>query len=241
VGEALDRRLFDRSLYRAAAIVFSLIVLAGFARTYYAKVFFESPPLASWLVHAHGALMTMWVALFATQVWLISARRIRLHQRLGYASLGLAVVLVAVGFVTAVRAAKFGAASTPPGISPQAFMIVPLFDLIMFVILFGGALYFRRRPAEHKRLMLLTAVNFLPPAVARIPAAGLQALGPVWFFGFPGALALTCIVLDARHHGRVNRIFVAGTLLLLASYVVRLAVMPTATWLSVSRWLTSFV
>ena len=62
-------------------------------------------------------------------------------------------------------------------------MIVPLFDLLMFVILFGAAVYYRRRPAAHKRLMLLTAVNFLPPTIARIPVAALQGLGPFWFFG----------------------------------------------------------
>jgi hypothetical protein len=60
----------------------------------------------------------------------------------------------------------------------------------MFVLLFVAAIFYRRRPAMHKRLMLLTAVNFLPPALDRIPVASLQALGPLWFFGFPTALAL---------------------------------------------------
>lgn len=55
------------------------------------------------------------------------------------------------------------------------------------------------------------------------------------------ALALTCVGVDVWRYGRVNRIFIAGTLLLLASYVVRLALMPTAAWMTVSRWLTSFV
>lgn len=241
MNETLTRHLFDRRLFRAAAIAFPLLVLAGFARTYYAKPLFDTPPLASWIVHLHGVLMTMWVALFAMQVWFISARRVRLHQRLGYAGIGLAALIIAVGFVTAIRAAKFGAASTPPGIAPLAFLIVPLFDLLMFAILFGGAVYYRRRPAAHKRLMLLAAINFLPPAVARIPITSLQALGPIWFFGFPGVIALLCLALDARWYGRVNRIFLGGTALLIASYVVRLMLMPTDGWMSVSRWLTSFV
>ena len=44
----------------------------------------------------HGVLMTAWVALFAAQVWLISARRVRVHQRLGYAGIGLAALIVVV-------------------------------------------------------------------------------------------------------------------------------------------------
>lgn len=45
-----------------AAIVFPLIMLAGFGNTYYFKTFFGLPPLPSMLVHLHGVLMTAWVA-----------------------------------------------------------------------------------------------------------------------------------------------------------------------------------
>ena len=240
VVTTLERRQFDRRLFMTTAIAFPLIVLAGFARTYYLKGFFGAPPLASWVVHAHGLLMTAWVALFVAQVWFISSRRVRLHQRLGYGGIALAVVIIGVGLFTAMRAAKFGSNSTPPGISPLAFMIVPVFDLLMFAILFGGAVYYRKKPAEHKRLMLLTAVNFLPPAIARIPIASLRALGPIWFFGLPTLLVLLCLGLDSWRNREVNRIFVAGALLLIASYVVRLAVMGTSTWMHVAAWLTSF-
>jgi hypothetical protein len=241
VNEILERRLFDRRLFLATALAFPLIVIAGFGRTYYLKGFFGVPPLASQLVHLHGLLMTLWVALFGTQVWFISSKRIRLHQRLGYSGIGLAVLIVAVGFVTALRAAKYGAASFPPGVSPLAFLIVPVFDLLMFGILFGGAVYYRKKPAEHKRLMLLTVINFLPPAVARIPIAQLQALGPLWFFGFPTALALLCLGLDRWWNARLNRIFLAGAVALIASYVLRLMLMTTDAWMQLARWLTSFV
>ena len=241
MNEILTSRLFDRRLFLAAAIIFPLIVLAGFGRTYYLMGLFDVPPLASMLVHLHGLLMTAWVALFATQGWFISSKRIRLHQRAGYAGIGLAVLIIVVGFVTALRGAKYGAASTPPEIPPLAFLLVPVFDLLMFAIFFGGAVYYRRKPAEHKRLMLLTAVNFLPPAVARIPIATLQATGPLWFFGLPAALALLCLCLDRQRNGRFNKVFVAGTVMLIASYVVRLALMTTGAWMNLATWLTSFV
>lgn len=241
MNEILHKRLFDRRLFMAAAIAFPLIVFAGFGRTYYVKSWFDVPPLASALVHVHGLLMTAWVLLFVTQVRLVSSRQIRLHQRLGYGGIGLAVLIIAVGFVTAVRAAKYGSASTPPGIPPHAFLLVPLSDLVMFLILFGAAIYYRRTPAPHKRLMLLTAINFLPPAVARIPVASLQAMGPLWFFGLPGGLALLCLGLDTKRHGHVSRAFVAGTLVLIGSYVVRLMLMTTEPWMHVARWLTGFV
>jgi hypothetical protein len=241
VSEAVERRLFDRRVFKAAAILFPLVILAGFARTYYLKGLFAVPPLPSLIVHVHGLLMSAWVALFVVQVWFISSKRIRLHQRLGYTGVGLGLLILPVGLVTALRAAKYGSASTPPGVSPVGFLIVPLFDLLMFTILFGAAIYYRKRPAQHKMLMLLTAVNFLPPAIARIPIASLQALGPLWFFGLPTVIALFCVGLDARRNRRVNGVFVAGALLLIASYAVRLALMPTHGWMATARWLTTFV
>jgi hypothetical protein len=241
VKESLDRRLFDRRMFLVAAVLFPLLILAGFGRTYYLRGLFDVPPLPSLVVHLHGLLMTAWVALFVTQVWLISSKRVRVHQRLGYTGVWLGALILPVGFLAAVRAAKYGSASTPPGVSPLGFMIVPLFDLVMFTIFFGGAIYYRKKPAEHKKLMLLTAINFIPPAIARIPIASLQAMGPLWFFGFPTVLALVCLGLDTWHYGRVNRIFVLGIALLVASYVGRLVLMPTAPWLEAARWLTSFV
>lgn len=234
-------RSFDRRFFTFTAIAFTLVVLAGFARTYYLKPYFGGPPLPSLAVHVHGLLMTAWVALFATQVWLISSRRVNVHQRLGYAGVGLAVLIVAAGLATALRAGKYGSASMPPNIPTLAFMAIPLFDLLLFSVLFGGAVYYRKTPAAHKSLMLLTAINFVPPAIARIPIASLQALGPLWFFGFPTVLALLCIGLDWTRRGRLNIVLATGTALLVASYVVRLAWMGTDSWLRLATVLTSFV
>ena len=109
VNQTIDRRSIDRRLFGAAAIIFPLVVIAGFARTYYLKVFFHTPQLATTMVHLHGILMTTWIALFIAQVRLISSRQIRTHQRLGFAAIGIAILILLVGFLIAVRAAKFGA------------------------------------------------------------------------------------------------------------------------------------
>jgi hypothetical protein len=242
MNEALNRRAFDRRLFAVAAALFPLLILAGFARTYYLKGLFDSPPLASVLVHIHGLLMSAWVALFIVQIYFISSRRIRVHQRLGMAAIGLAILIIIVGFFTAVRAAKFGPAATPtpPNIPRLAFLLVPITDLIMFAIFFGSAIYFRKQPAEHKRLILLTAINFVPPAIARISVPSLQALGPLWFFGFPAVLALIALGVDSYRNRQFNKVFLTGTLLLIVSFVARLALMGTGTWMRFAAWLTTW-
>ena len=234
-------RNFDRRFFAIAASAFALLVLIGFGRTYYLKPYFGGPALPSLMVHVHGLLMTAWVALFGTQVWLISSRQVRVHQRLGYAGIGLAVLVVVAGLVTALRAGKYGSPSTPPDIPVLVFMAVPMFDLLMFSLLFGGAVYYRKQPATHKSLMLLTAINFLPPAIGRIPIVALQNLGPLWFFGVPTLLILACLIIDWRRRGHLNRVFLVGGLLLIASYPVRLAIMGTGAWMRFASWATSFV
>lgn len=240
MSDVLARRNFDRQMFKAVAILFALIVFVGFAQTYCAKAYFGTPALPSTWVHIHGLLMTAWVALFAVQISLIASKRVRLHQRLGWAGVGLATLIIAVGIVTAARAAKYGSASAPQGIPPLAFLAVPLFDILVFALLFVGAVYYRKKPAAHKSLMLMTAINFLPPAVARIPLPAMQALGPVWFFGAPTLLALLCLILDWRRRGDMNRVFASGVALLIGSYVVRLVLMGTGVWLQFATWVTSF-
>jgi hypothetical protein len=239
--EIAARRAFDRRLFLAAAIAFPLLVLVGFGRTYYARGLFDVPPLPTRLVHLHGLLMTAWVVLFVTQVRLISAQRVRLHQRLGYAGVGLGALIITTGVPTALHAAKYASTSSPPEVPPLQFLAVPLFDLLMFALLFGAAIYYRRHPRAHKSLMLLTAINLLPPALARIPLAALQSLGPLWFFGFPTALAVMCLVLERRRYGHLNRVLLTGTVVLVCSYVGRLMLMTTSGWMALATALTSFV
>lgn len=239
VNDGLARRLFDRRLFLAISIAFAGIVLVGFGRTFYLRDLFDVPPLPSRLVSVHGFLMTAWVALFLTQVRLIARQRVRVHRRLGYSAIALAGLIIATGVPVAVRAAKYGSASKPPGIPPLAFLAVPLFDLLMFVLLFGGAIYFRTRPRAHKTLMLLTVVNFLPPALGRMAFAA--PLGPMWFLGLPAAIAVGCLVLEARRYGSLNRVFLAGTILLVLSYPARLMLMGTDAWIAFATFATSFV
>ena len=83
--DSFNWREYDRKLFAAVALVFPLTVLLGFARTYYLKLAFGTPPLSRPLVHIHGALMTTWVAFFIAQVWLIRSKNHRTHMKFGNA------------------------------------------------------------------------------------------------------------------------------------------------------------
>ena len=234
-------RDFDRLFYGAIAAVFGLAVFIGFSRTYYLQTLLAGPPIPSITVHLHGIVMTAWVLLFLSQVTLISARRVRLHQQLGYAGIGLAVLIVVIGVRTALAAARYGTASTPEGFSQPTFLIVPLGDMVLFTLLFGGAVYYRKNPGRHKGLMLLTVATFLPPALARVPSEFVHQNPILFGAGVPTGIALVGLALNWLKRRRMDWVLAVATVILIASFPLRIAFMTTPIWGSTSAWLATLV
>ena len=237
IGEKAVSRAREHQFFLLVGILFPVIVIGGFIKNYYLRPFFpEMGPIYSDLVRFHAAVMTAWVLLFAAQARLISSKRIKLHMKLGWAGVGLAMLVLVTGYMVSVGSAQRG--NSVPGIPPNVFMIVPLMDLVLFVIFFGGAIYLRKSPAEHKRLMLLSAANFLPPAAARMPIEALQSLGPWWLFGLPTVLTIAALIYDTWRTKKLNKVFLAGSILLIASFPFRLWFGGTEAWLGIAEWLT---
>jgi hypothetical protein len=237
VNANLLRRPSDRGLFLAAAILFPLLVLIGYFKSYYFSAFFDARPVASALVHAHGVVMTLWVVYFTAQIALVRTKNVKLHMTLGMAGVGLAALVVFVGLAAAYEA-HLVRGSAPAGINPHGFFIIPVADMLLFVTFFAGAIYYRKRPAEHKSLMLMTAINFLPAAVARIPLVPAQFIIP-WAYGVPDLFALACLGWHTAKHRRLNKAFAAAVLLFIASQPLRIALAGSETWLRLAAWLAS--
>jgi hypothetical protein len=236
---ALPRRAnHDHRFFWITAIVVILAVLIGFGPTFYLKQFFGNPPIARSIIWIHGFVMAAWVALFTLQVYFISSKKIKLHQKLGWFGLGLGVLVFAVGLMVAVSAAKYGTASAPAGIPPLEFMIVPFGDMFVFAILFGAAVYYRKNSPNHKRLILLTMINFIPPAIARFPGGLTDSFGPLWFYGVPTIITIALIVLDTWYNRKLNKVFLFAGIFLIAAMWIRLPLMSTPAWLGFAQWLT---
>jgi hypothetical protein len=232
-------RTRDRRMAILIATLFPLIVLIGFARSYYLKGFFGFPPLPNRLVHIHGLVMTSWVVLFVVQVGLVSTHRTRLHMKLGVLGSFLALAVFVLGMLTGIDGAARGA--SVPGIPPLNFLIIPLGDMIGFAILVGVALYFRRKLDIHKRLMLLSAFNFLPAAVARIPLDFIQSGGPLAFYGIPDLFVVAFIVYDTIKNRRLHPAALCGGLLIIASHPLRIMFAGTTTWVSIAESLVALM
>jgi hypothetical protein len=228
INANLIRRPSDRSLFLTAAMMFPLLVLIGYFKTYYFSAFFDVKPVANALVHAHGIVMTLWVVYFTAQVALVRTKNLKLHMTMGFAGIALALLVVVIGLATAYDShiVRF---SAPPGVHPYSFFMIPISDMFFFVMCFAGAIYYRKRPVEHKTLMLMTAINFVGAAIGRIQIVPPQFF-LLWTFGVPCLLAILALVWFTYKHRKLNRVFAFVVLYFVVSQPVRLTVGLSEGW-----------
>lgn len=228
----------ERYFYTGMAALLLIVVFLGFSRTYYLRPAFRSESLQA-LLHVHGFVFTLWIALFITQTTLIATKRTRTHMRLGVAGGVLAVLMVVIGTLTAlIRAKSF---APPPGFSsPLVFLTIPLGDMLGFAILVSAAFYFRRQVDTHKRLMLLATIGLLPAAIARLPFDLILKYGPLAFFGLTDLLIVPCLIFDVVTRGRPHRATVLAGAFMVISHALRVPVGNTHAWIAFATWLTSW-
>jgi hypothetical protein len=230
----------DRLFYGGMAVAMGFTVFAGFAATYYLrfaaggpKATFSGGPFTR-LVHVHGALFTAWVLLFIVQTAMVAGHRVAIHRRLGVAGAVLAAAMIVAGTSTAIAAA--GRGSAPPGVDPLAFLVIPLFDMILFATFVISALALRRDKEAHKRLMLLAYISIIAAAVARLP--GVVRGGPPLFFGLSFLFVVVAGIYDLLSRRRVHKAYLWGGAIIAVSVPLRLAISSTGAWRSLAALLT---
>lgn len=230
-GEAFERLNARATLSRSArrfhtgmATAFLVTTLVGFSPTYYLKSVTHAPALTP-LVHVHALVFTGWLVLLLAQSALVAAHRVDLHKRLGIAGAALASVMVPLGLFTAVAAARAGRSA--PGLAPVELMVFPFGSILLFGAFVAAALWNRRRPELHRRLILLATVAIMTPAIARLPFVGQR---PVIALLLSTLFVVAGAVHDVRTRGRVHPLYVWGGLVILASGPVRAALSHTSAW-----------
>jgi hypothetical protein len=221
-----------------AASVLAAIVGVAFARTYYIKYLFDSPPLTV-LVHVHGALATAWIVLHVIQARLVAAHNLAVHRRLGVVTAFVGLALVFEVLWMAVENALAGAA--PPGRDPLQFLSVPVGTTTMFALYLGLGLAARKRRELHKRFMYLTTLTVLVPSATRLERLPVLDQLPRGVL----AISLTVAALawaasnDWRTRGRVHPVYAFGGLALLISLPLRRWIGFQDFWQPLARWLVA--
>jgi hypothetical protein len=221
----------DRRFYSGMAVAIALTAFAGFAPTFYLRSAFTALPLSP-LIALHGTLFTGWILLLLAQASLVAARRVDWHRRLGLAGVVLAAAMLPVGSLAAIDSARGGVAHG--GLDPLAFMAVPFGSLALFVACFGAALWQRRRPELHKRLVLLATIAILTPAIARLGFVGQR---PVIALALTSLFVLAGIAYDYASRRHVHPAYLWGGLAILASGPLRILIGRSGAWHALAAFL----
>ena len=166
--------LLDRYFYFAMSLLIAVITVYGFSFTINANLLHPAKPRPV-LLWFHAAAFSAWVVLFIVQSALIRTRNLRLHRYLGWFGAALGAVMVPLGFAVAVIMGRFHIHQLHQAASLyEAPLISPFYDMTAFGILLALAVYWRRRPDWHRRLMLIATCGLTTAAIARFPIVAIQ-------------------------------------------------------------------
>lgn len=228
----------SRRFYLYMAVACAITVFGGFAPTYFVRGLSDLPPLPP-SVHLHGAVFTAWMLLFIGQAALVRADRRDLHRRLGVIGAALALLMVWTGVAATLGVvARFEASGfRPHGLTPLAFLAAQLGMLLQFAALVAVAIWLRRRPDVHKRVMLLATISILPPAVARfhLESYGVTLANVNTLLAY--GLVVVAVVRDFVRMRRVHSAYIWGGLAMLAWMYLRVAIGKSDAWQPIGRWL----
>jgi FtsH-binding integral membrane protein len=166
--------------------------------------------------------------LFITQTSLVAANRRDIHRKLGWLAVGLAVVMLVLGWMAALDTLRKGTVPVP-GITPASFFAVPVGSLAAFAPLVLLGILNRKRSDLHKRYMLMSTIVLLIPAAARIFLA--MHVSPLLAaFAVADMFMLAMLAYDFFQRGKVNRATLIGAAILIASEVGRPLIGGTDWW-----------
>jgi hypothetical protein len=231
-----------RWFYVAMAGIGVLIAFGGFTPTYWSRVAagsFDGAPV----LHIHGALFFAWTLFFLAQTWLVAAGRTPDHRQWGLAGISLATAMLCAGLLAVLQMI---ASARALGVAEAGlrFAIVPLSALALFAGFFALAIANVKRSEVHKRLMLMTMIPLMQPAIGRVfltlfAPPGAVGPPPVFVALPPGLLAdlliVAAMVFDWRTRGRPHPVYWICGALLVASQVLAVPLSATPGWMVLAR------
>ena len=198
---------FFMSLLIAATVVY------GFSHTIDHNLLHPSP-LPPFVLYIHAIVFPGWVVFFMAQSALIRSHNVRVHRTIGWFGVGLAVAIVVVGFFTATGMARFAIQQKDP-FNSASFLIIQALDLGCFAVPFALAIYWRKKPEFHRRLMLIASCALTDAAFGRVPWLPL-----LWAPAGVDALICLGMIRDLIVDGRVHKVYLYALPIFIISQIV---------------------
>jgi hypothetical protein len=160
---------------------------------------------------------------------LVRTRNVRVHRLVGWFGLALGISMIVVGVSTALTMARFNIVQLHSQ-NARWRLIVPLFDMVCFTPTLLLAIYWRRKPQLHRRLIFIATCGLTAAAWARFP----ESILPHYML-YAGTDLL--ILLGVTRDLIVDRQIHAVYLYVLPFFVVGQSIVVYTRWHELHYWL----
>jgi hypothetical protein len=183
------------------SLVMAGLVVWGFSRTVNANLFHANPPrpLLLWM---HGTAFSTWVIFFIAQSGLVRMRKVSVHRFLGWFGAALATTMVVLGCTVAVVMTRFDM-SVLHQKGVDSFLSIPFYDMLIFGACMALAIYWRKKPEYHRRLVFIASCTLMDAAVGRFDFIFDHNL----FYPVIDLLIVLGIIRDRIVDGAVNKVY----------------------------------
>jgi hypothetical protein len=164
---AWGARLLDRYFYVFMSLSIAVVVVYGFSHTVDRNLIHPAIP-PPFVLYLHAAVFSGWVVFFISQTMLVATRNVRWHRMMGGFGVALAAVLATLGIWTAIAMERFYMIKLHQPRAPM-ILLVAFNDIVAFTIPFALAVYWRKKPEFHRRLMLIATCALTAAAFSRMP------------------------------------------------------------------------
>jgi hypothetical protein len=193
--------LLDKYFYFLMSLLVAAIVVWGFSHSVNANLFHPAVP-RPFLLWIHGAVFSGWVVFYILQSALVRTHNVRVHRSLGWFGVALGTAMIPLGIATAIVMGRFDTQRLHQT-GADAFLIVPFFDMIAFGVCLALAIYWRRKPEMHRRMMLIATCGLLDAAFGRVDYVFNNSL----YFLCLDAVILLGVGRDLAVNGRVHKVY----------------------------------
>ncbi len=224
--------LADRKVTLVWIMAIWSFVLFGFGADF--ARFVHEHPSPPFILALHGAFSVAWLGLVSTQIVLAESGKIRLHRKLGWATITVSAVMVPLGVVAAM--VDMTRSVSHPDYAPQ-FLGEEFQDIFAFAVCTVAGVVTRKNRVDHSRFMVLAAVALMDVGPGRIATNLVSSAAPanpleVWLTYYWGTalLLIGMLAWDLIKHRRVMRSTMLGAALLWGGEAIASVLYFTPAW-----------
>ena len=224
--------LLENYFYFLMTLLIAGIVVYGFSHTVDQNLIHPAVP-RPFILYVHAAVFSGWLVLFVLQSTLVRSHHVRWHRRVGVFGAGLGALIPVLGVATAITMGRFNLLQLHQA-GAEAFLIIPLWDMATFTPAFALAVYWRKKPEFHRRLILIACCALTAASFGRFPP---NILPRIVFYAGVDFLILLGVVRDLIVNRSIHQVYrYALPAIILGQIVVMYtATVEPAAWMRIAH------